>query len=76
MPTKKTVKKSVQKTVGSVIKHAKDSLKLLEGIDMKKIGVASVEDIEKLRLRIERLEGEVAVLKQAASGTSGTIPQG
>lgn len=90
MAMKKSVSQKVSKTkakVSNVIRQAKDSLKLLEAIDktsiakvanLRKIGVASADEVENLRMRVERLEGELAALqaKLAATGTSGVIPRG
>ncbi|MCM2276791.1 MAG: phasin family protein [Oligoflexia bacterium] len=60
--------------VNEVFNQAKASLKLLENLEketlvkakdasLKKMGVASEQDLDELRARLERLEQEVAALR-------------
>lgn len=81
------VKKTVRSNVKKVISQARQSLRLLEAIErdalskakgfasLRKLGLATTEDLEKLRLRVERLEGELATLR-TSSASDRVIPQG
>ena len=90
MAVKKTVSRTrakVGKKVGRVIERARHSLKLIETLErdaiskarsfanLRRLGIATTEDLEKLRLRIERLEGELAAYRNATS-SDRVLPQG
>lgn len=92
------IKKKVSKGVSKVFDQARASLKLLESLapvnragltnekilsSLKKIGVASAEDVESLRIRIETLEAQLANLSAtradssvSANRASAAIPRG
>lgn len=81
-------KGKVTEVINQAKEQAKASLKILESIpldrkaltnekilvSLKKMGVATADDVESLRLRIERLEGELNVLKSKSTERGTQIP--
>lgn len=87
---KKSAAKTKTK-VKEVLNQAKASLRILEALEketrsatseklftaLKKMGIATADDVESLRIRLENLEAEVAAIRSSQGASVGeNIPQG